>query len=151
MTSFDESMFSFDMEEAEDILEKARREVRQRDGRICICGHPMATHTEFHGVTTCKPSKMQCKCKQSRAVIEVSDTRVFRRKGRGNGAAHALSAGIVAAKQAELDLEYLIEARCDTCQTEGVPISPVNVTREFVATEEETGYSVFMCDKCRAL
>lgn len=149
--TFDEKMFSFDLNESEEILDRVEKENGRRDGRICICGHPMTSHSEFESIVSCTPAKMKCKCKKTRPVIEVSDTRSFKRRGEGNGAAHALSLGIANAKRAGLEITYLIESRCDTCQTDDVPISPVNVEKDFTATVEETGFTVFMCDRCRAL
>lgn len=125
------------------------RQGRKRDGRICVCGHPVTRHTLLAGgLVYCKPTKMECPCKASRPVIESSDTRPFLRKTEGPGVLHALGRGIQAALKAGHDVDWLVDKQCDRCGTEG-PVSPVPVTQRGVAVNEPTGFDALLCRKCR--
>lgn len=124
------------------------RQGRRRDGRICVCGHPMTRHTLLSGLVYCKPSKMECPCKRDRPVVEASDTRPFLRKTEGQGPRHALSRGLAAAIKAGHDVRWLVEQRCDRCATES-PVSPVPVTQNGIAVDDPTGYDALLCAKCR--
>jgi hypothetical protein len=139
--------FDFSEEEAEQQAREFESDKYDRDGRICICGHPMKRHTSFNGMTTCSPSRLICPCKKSRPVIESSDTRVFLRKTRGSGSSHALAQGILAAR-GKHEITWLIEMKCDKCGAEG-KISPVAVSQAGIIKDEPTGFDVLLCQKCR--
>lgn len=144
------SRLDFTQEEAQaadDAL--CARQGRRRDGRICVCGHPLGRHTVLSGgLVYCKPSKMECPCKATRAVVDSSDTRPFLRKTEGPGVLHALGRGVQAAVKAGHTVDWLVPAQCDRCGVEG-PISPVPVTQRGVAVNEPTGYDALLCRKCR--
>lgn len=142
--------FDFDIEEAA-MIDAALTARRERDGRICICGHAMSKHSNTYGPVNCKPTRMQCKCRQMRAVLETNDVRVFLRKTSGQGPMHALGRGLQAAIANGNTVEWIIPQECDKCHTPG-PISPVpinmTVTGPSVASEE-TGYNALLCKTCR--
>ena len=121
---------------------------RDRDGRICACGHPMTRHAVLSGLVYCKPSRMECPCKKDRPVVTTSDTRLFLCKTEGQGPMHALGRGLVAAAKDGHRVEWLIEKKCDRCGSEG-PVSPVPVTQRGVAVSEPTGFDALLCAKCR--
>jgi len=139
--------FDFSEEEAEEKAREFEGDGYNRDGRICICGHPMKRHTEYGGLSTCSPSRLVCPCKKGKPVLEVSDTRVFLRKTRGSGTAHALTQGILACK-GKHEVKWLVEQRCDRCKSEG-KVSPVPVTQQGIIKDEATGYDVLLCQRCR--
>lgn len=102
---------------------------RRKDPHICICGHPISSHTEYsdpaHGiiepVISCKPSKMQCHCKQIYPVLYSEDNRLFWRKTNSYGNEHALTRGITASIAAEKKC-YWTEGphmHCKDCQKKG--------------------------------
>lgn len=121
---------------------------RERDGRICNCGHPVGRHNDEHGVVVCNPSRMQCKCKKIKPVLESADVRPFLRKTEGSGALHALGRGLQAAVTQGIKVEWLVEMKCERCQAEG-PISPVSVTQNGFITNEPTGFDAMLCHECR--
>lgn len=123
---------------------------RRRSGErgICVCGHPVGRHTQIQGITLCKPTRMDCPCKNLRAVLRAEDTRNFLRKTEGSGALHALGRGLKAAQDAGKSVEWLVEAKCDRCSVEG-PVSPVAVTQRGVIVQSATGYDALLCRKCR--
>lgn len=131
---------------ADDLL--CARQGRRRDGRICVCGHPMTRHAMLSGLVYCKPTRMECPCKKARPVVEASDTRPFLRKTEGQGAMHALGRGLLAASRDGHRVEWLVPRQCDRCGTEG-PVSPVPVTQRGVAVNEATGFDALLCNKCR--
>lgn len=139
--------FDFSEEEAEEKANEFKTDSYDRDGRICICGHPIKRHTSFNGISTCTPTRLICPCKKQRAVLETSDTRVFLRKTRGSGSSHALAQGILACKDKH-EVKWLVEMKCDKCGTEG-KVSPVAVSQRGVIMEEATGYDALLCQKCR--
>ncbi len=134
------------VQEADELI--AARQGRQRDGRICTCGHPLTRHTVVNGTVYCKPSRMECPCKVTRAVLDVSDTRPFLRKTEGPGPLHALSRGMLAALRSGHRVAWLIEKKCDRCAAEG-PVSPVPVTQRGVAVNHPTGHDALLCKTCR--
>jgi hypothetical protein len=132
----------------EKILEAGRR--FDRDGRVCACGHPMARHTFFSGMVYCKPSKMDCLCKNARAVLEAEDVRDFLRKTVGPGPLHALGRGILASTEKGHWIRWTIDMVCDRCKTPG-SVAPVPVTQHGILSQEATGYDALLCRTCRDL
>jgi len=121
---------------------------RNGDRRICVCGHPAGRHTQIQGLTICKPTRMECPCKNLRAVLRAEDTRNFLRKTEGSGALHALGRGLRAAQDAGKSVEWLVEAKCDRCLAEA-QVSPVAVTQRGVVVQAATGFDALLCRKCR--
>lgn len=121
---------------------------RSGDRRICVCGHPAGRHTQVQGITLCKPTRMECPCKNLRAVLRAEDTRNFLRKTEGSGALHALGRGLKAAHEAGKSVEWLVEAKCDRCGTEA-QVSPVAVTQRGIVVQSATGFDALLCRKCR--
>lgn len=119
------------------------------DPRICICGHPVGRHTTVGGLTFCKPSRMECPCKKCRPVIEVDDVRKFLRKTNGAGPLHALALGIKGLAEDGKGLRWIINVQCDRCRAFDVPVAPVPVTQQGVATSYPTGYDALLCETCR--
>lgn len=132
---------------AEEQLAGAGRRL-DRDGRICACGHPMSRHSTYSGMVYCKPSKMDCLCKSSRAVLEAEDVRDFLRKTIGAGPLHALGRGILASTEKGHWIKWMVEMVCDRCNIPG-QISPVPVTQYGSESEEATGHDALLCRKCR--
>lgn len=102
-----------------------------RDGRICACGHPVSRH--YESVVTrdhvCRPTRMECPCRDLLPVLVTSDTRQFLWKTEGAGAGqHALSRGLAAARVKGAVVE-LLEAgsTCRSCGAEEVSLRPVAV------------------------
>jgi len=139
--------FDFSEEEAVEQARLFESDKYDRDGRICLCGHPMKRHANYGAGSTCSPSRLICPCKKSRPVIETSDTRVFLRKTRGSGSGHALAQGILAAK-GKHDITWLVEMKCDKCEAEG-KVSPVAVSQRGTIMDEATGFDALLCQKCR--
>jgi len=138
----------FSLDEAIEKDNELRQKPVERDGRICVCGHPAARHTQVSGLVFCKPTRMECPCKKLRSVIESSDVRPFLRKTEGSGPMHALGRGLAAAITKGLDVVWTIEKKCDRCGAEG-PISPVPVTQRGISTNAATGFDALLCGECR--
>lgn len=140
-------------DEIDEVIRTSTERASARDGRICSCGHPTSRHTEFAGVVSCKPARMECKCKKVRAVLNVPNTRYFMRKTIGNGKSHALLLGLRSAQLAEPDsmseVEWLIPDVCDRCKAEGKGSEPVNVTKSGIVVDVPEGYNAFLCNSCR--
>jgi hypothetical protein len=136
-------------EEAMDALDKADK-YGKRDGRICICGHTLKSHSfvDARGVHVCNALKQACPCKTPRAVIESTNTRVFMRKTDGGGGLHALTKGISGAQKIGATVDWLIEIKCDRCATEG-PIAPVPISADGRIQGRATGYDALLCRTCR--
>ena len=139
--------------EIDEVIRTSAESAKSRDGRICACGHPISRHTEFAGLVSCKPARLECKCKKVRAVLDVPNTRYFMRKTIGNGKSHALLLGLRSAQVAEPDsmenVEWLIPDICDKCGAEGKGAEPVNVTKSGIVIDEPEGYDAFLCGTCR--
>jgi hypothetical protein len=137
------SFFDFSEEEALEVAEKEIIRTRERDGRICICGHPNTRHASYADVVSCTPTRMACDCQQIRLVLDVSDTRLFLRKTTGSGTSHALSKSVSKAQSLGSEVKWLVEPRCDKC---GIlkAVSPVAISQN-----GKHGYNAFLCVDCR--
>lgn len=137
------SFFDFSKEEALEVSENEIIRSRVRDGRICICGHPNTRHSSYADIVACNPTKMACDCKQIRLVLEVSDTRLFLRKTTGSGTSHALSKSVAKAQELGVEMEWLVEPKCDKCG-ELRQVSPTSISQN-----GRHGYNAFLCVECR--
>ena len=136
-----------DIDQADaELIEKKKHAI---DRQVCACGHAMSRHTIVHGITYCKPARMECPCKKPRAVIETSDTRLFIRKTDGAGPAHALIRGLRAAIEKNKETRWCVEHVCDRCGKDHPNIVPVPVTQGGHAVSYATGYDALLCPNCR--
>jgi hypothetical protein len=142
------SFFDFSMEEAQTADKELLSKPSERDGRICVCGHPVARHLNSGGIVYCKPTRMECPCKSVRSVLESSDVRPFLRKTNGPGTMHALGRGLASAIEKGNKVSWLVDMQCDRCGKEG-PVSPVPVTQTGFSTAYPTGYDKLLCSECR--
>lgn len=140
-----------DLDEVLEEDSELRTRPAKRDGRICACGHSMTKHKfdKFIGVHTCKPSKMDCPCKNPRPVLEAEDTRPFLRRTQGGGARHALSRGLAALVSSGKSAEWIIELKCDGCKEDSDALVPVPVTKDGFASDDATGIDLLLCPTCR--
>lgn len=145
------SGFDFGIDEASE----AEAELQQRlqapkTKQICICGHAVGRHTfiDARAIWNCKPTRMDCPCKELRPVLQVQDTRPFLRKTQGAGPLHALSRGMLAANEAGVEMSWIEEPACDNCGVVG-PVSPVPFTKQGYVSLEATGIDKLICRKCR--
>ncbi len=122
-----------------------------RDGRICLCGHSMTKHLVIDGIVSCKPSKMDCPCKNCRPVIDTEDTRPFLRRTQGAGPEHALSRGLAALAMRNKNAQWIIDLECDMCKQHSSQLIPVPVTQSGIAVDYATGYDALLCPSCRGL
>jgi hypothetical protein len=150
-----ENMSAFDKlgvtkDDAKDALERIQEESGRKDGRICICGHSNGRHRiGYAGLMTCQAAKQFCPCKQVRLVVSASDTRPFLRKSSGGDGFHALIQGIAAAEEKGIDVEWLVEPKCDKCGgSDGISVVTVDASG-FELTESK-GYDIFVCSQCRS-
>lgn len=141
-------VFDFSEEEAEEVIQEVARNPYNRDGAICLCGHPRSKHMASSIGYTCSPAKQFCPCKKLRVVAESSDTRYFLRKTLGAGPRHALSQGMKAAVKSGATVVWVGESSCDKCGEEK-PVSPVPVTQGGIEMDEPTGFDVLLCIECR--
>jgi hypothetical protein len=139
--------FDFTEEEAKkEIAEVAIKE--DVKGLVCICGHPVGRHDDTSGLVVCSAGKFSCPCKNIRAVVKVDNARIFLRRTKGGGALHALSQGLLSAREAGQKIEWLIEQKCDLCG-KAKQLSPVPVTQRGVIVSDPTGYDKLLCAQCR--
>jgi len=122
-------------------------EKKARDGRICLCGHPNNRHAMVRERATCNPAKQECPCAELRLVLTSSNTRIFLRKTFGGGEFHALGQGLVSAKKLAVDIEWLVELKCDVCGGEGV--GPVPINEDGKELEEPSKFNALVCRTCR--
>ena len=136
-------------EAREAVLQKEKHD-GNKDGRICICGHPVGRHEFITGLGkhACSANKNNCPCKNLRAVIEVENARIFLRKTTGAGPLHALGHGILKAIESGQTVRWLVEQKCDRCGKES-KLSPVAVSSRGVVMNEATGLDALVCAECR--
>ncbi|WJZ48440.1 hypothetical protein [Actinomycetia phage DSL-LC01] len=124
------------------------KQSRSDNKQICSCGHPIARHTETHGLVYCKPSRMECSCKRIRPVVVTSNLRRFLRKTEGRGAMHALSRGILECVKRDEEVEWIVDLVCDRCKKAAERLLPTPVTQAGIAVNYQTGYDALLCPSC---
>ena len=123
------------------------------DGRdyqkpICICGHPMAWHSDTGGRHMCSFASTYCRCQTPLAVIATSDLRFFKKLTRGPGSDHALTLGCYSAIKAGKTVRWLAEPKCFKCKEAGTSIRPValnSLSRVAFASGE---VNILLCATC---
>ena len=138
---------NFSEEEAGEALAEVQQK-NARDGRICLCGHPNKRHEMVRDRVSCKAAKQFCPCREVRLVLKVDNARPFLRKTTGGGPFHALSQGMVSAHASGVNMEWLIEMKCDVCK-QSAKLSPVPVNEHGTELEEPGEYNALVCDDCR--
>jgi hypothetical protein len=138
--------------EAAELLDSIEDSKVVRDRRICICGHPIVRHKfrEDLGYYVCEPNAAGCKCNTRRAVLEVGDLRKFLRSTKGMGSSHALTQGMVAAKQAGVEMDWVdgVAPSCDKCGASGVKVIPAPVSPRGEILDKTSAHNVFLCAGC---
>jgi hypothetical protein len=126
------------------------KERKQRDSRICLCGHAVNRHLVSSGSVLCTPSRMVCPCKNIRPVLEVDDIRMFLRKTTGPGVEHALVRGMAALAKDGKSARWIEEVACDRCHTTEGRITAVPITAGKTVAYEATGFNALLCESCMA-
>ena len=141
-------------------LNAALKQTRQKNDKICICGHASGRHTwtEELQAHTCQPPRFNCECKKLVEVIKSTDTRPFVRKTIGNGKRHALILGMQSAIEKGATVEWTVPSVCARCKEEG-PTAPCVVSPEGIIydgiPERRSGeppkpiYHALLCQDCR--
>jgi hypothetical protein len=134
---------------------------KDRDSRICICGHPMSNHSGLSdverrimsdagmpGKTTCTPGRMTCPCDIARPAVYADDARMFLRKTLGDTPYdHALTLGIAACKRKSIHVEWLIDLLCDRCGNPNVSIAAITAWGKIAS--EPSALNKLLCADCR--
>lgn len=147
-----EDFFDVSQSEVDGAVEAIARYAKQ-DGRICVCGHTMKSHSDgtyTQGVLKCSALKDTCSCRSPRAVVESSNGRYFLKKTHGSGGFHALVQGIDAAIKAGHTVEWIGEQKCDRCNKQG-KTAPCVMRQDgrLAPSEFDTGIYALLCDTCR--
>lgn len=140
---------SVSKDDAKEALDRIQEESGRKDSRICICGHSNGRHRAgYANIVTCQAAKQFCPCKQVRLVLSATDTRPFLRKTSGGDGFHALIQGIVAAEEKGIEVDWLVEPKCDKCGAD-TGVTVVTVDANGFELTESKGYDIFVCSKCR--
>lgn len=141
------SLLAFDSSAVDEVLEERKLD-KKKDGRICVCGHAMKHHHESDGKSLCMPSRINCKCRYQRTVVETSDVRYFLQVTTGMGPRHALSIGMVSAVKAGKEVKWAISpVVCDYCKEPG-KLNPVPLAHLSVFVDHEADNNVLLCQDC---
>lgn len=142
-----EEFFDVTMEEAISALDKFDKG-RERDTRICICGHHSNRHTEIDGLIDCKVVKYECSCTVFRPVLKSSNVKPFIRTTTGPGVEHALLKGVAGAVKLGAEIEWLVEPKCDKCEKEAkvlpVALNPMSLRVSNIGTR----VNQLVCREC---
>lgn len=149
MTENPFKFFDFSEEEVKKVNEEMKTIRVERDARICICGHAVSRHGGVDiGATYCSPSKMQCPCRNIKAVVEAQDSRDFLNKTIGSGPMHALGRGIQSSMERSHWVKWIIDPVCEMCGKDS-QISPVPISQQGVVLYEASGWNALLCRNCR--
>ena len=142
------------LEEVARAEETVRVRPALRDGRICLCGHPVSRHIVAAGIVSCTLGRQTCPCKSVKPVIDVTDTRYFLKKTEGYGPLHALSRGVALLEEKGGSGDWIVTIECQNPNCAKTPNSRVipvpvdgRVTPPRVATSA-TGYDLLLCTTC---
>ena len=143
-----EDFFDITTEEALEALDKFDKG-REKEERICICGHHLGRHTEFdNGMVDCKVVKYECSCVKIRPVLKSNKVKPFIRTTTGFGAEHALLKGVAGAIKIGAEIEWIAEPICDKCGKEDkvlpVALNPVSLR----ITNIGTRVNQLLCREC---
>lgn len=145
--------------------EVARRTLKirpDRDGRICVCGHPLSYHQGGDEDTrryleslgrevriSCQPLRQECPCQSPRAVIMAKNSRRFIMKSvGGRRSEHALHRGVLNANAHGDQFIWLINT-CDRChQTKTEDVYGMNAEMSRF-TPGPSKHNFLICPNCR--
>lgn len=137
-----------DVQRVVDEAGQRRASAAARDRKICVCGHPVRSHSGQPGQMLCKPTKMECPCPSVQPVLRVRDTRKFVWVTTGPGASHALALGLAQTIAKNLEYEWLVELRCFACEEENDLLSPVAVTAGGAVSHHPEKVNGLLCPRC---
>lgn len=137
---------------------------RERDGRICVCGHGAKNHgpTESkwfgtplqdvpQGGIACSVGRHACACTKFDPVLVSEDNRRFMSKTVGPGEDHALARGVVNAMNAGVGIRWKENLVCGKCGAAGVRLQPVAILIRDgapVVARRSAEYNYLLCDAC---
>ena len=120
-----------------------------RTSRICLCGHPSASHEEIGDKTRCMHHGLRCKCTKNFAVLSVREIGAFHFITTGAGADHALSKGIKRYRENNsIPTWHISEFYCMSCFQMDIPRNPVAMTEYGAFLKSSGPYNALVCDKC---
>lgn len=130
------------------LAERNLRSRRDRDSRICSCGHSMMAHKYDEGLgrEICRAGKVICNCVQKEPVLKAQDARVFIRATEGAGTDHALLIGIMSARNKGHTLKWLKDPICRVCSVDGAMPVPMDESGRVVSGRSGTR-NPFLCDE----
>lgn len=139
--------FNYDKSSAEAIYADVTAQ-RKFNREICVCGHPMRSHSSSELGTTCLAAKTFCPCTMPIPVVRALDHRYFTKISRGAGAKHALFQGMYASIKAGKEVNWLSEPRCFKCGKEGSLVRPIPLNRHMKVSFGAGEMNLLACDLC---
>lgn len=120
---------------------------KDRDNRICACGHSVKAHemTPSGRMVGCKPSKMECPCLELKPVVRTGNVRYFVRKTMGPGYDHALMLGLMKCARDGVEVEWLIEPKCEFCDS--TVFRPIPFSRTGQVVSGPGAYTKLLCEQ----
>jgi hypothetical protein len=91
---------------------------KERNHKVCVCGHSVSYHTQVSNRSVCSPGKIRsCKCSTVREVAEAQNLRLFMCVTEGSGGDHALGKGFTASDANGKEYTWIGTAgvKCDMC------------------------------------
>ena len=128
---------------------------KERNHKVCVCGHSVSYHTEVGDRVVCSPAKMRsCRCTTVRPVVEAQNLRLFMCVTTGSGGDHALGKGITASEANGKEYSWIGTAgtKCDACLGDmedwaNRHILSIDPYTGMVA-ERSTGVDKIVCTSC---
>lgn len=143
-----EDFFDVTTEEALAALDKFDAG-REKDTRICICGHHANRHTQMdNGMVDCKVVKYECSCIKFRPVLKSTLVKPFIRTTTGIGTEHALLKGVAGAVKLGAEIEWIVKPECDKCGKDAkvmpASLNPLNLKISNMGTR----VNQLLCREC---
>jgi hypothetical protein len=131
-----------------EVADRKDRGRRDRDSRICMCGHTVHAHKEIAGFThkVCRAGKVICNCVEVEPVFQSGDARMFIRATEGPREKHALFVGIGRAVERGVKGRWLVKPSCVVCGT-GEGVFPVPMDEKGFVLSRSGTRNKFLCDE----
>lgn len=130
--------------EIEDRKERGRRD---RDSRICMCGHTVHAHKDVPGFgwKVCRAGKVICNCREVEPVFHSGDARMFIRSTEGPNEKHALFVGVARGVARGVKGRWLVKPACVVCGT-SENVGPVSMDENGHVAVRSGTRNKFLCE-----
>lgn len=130
-----------------EVRDREMRGRRDRDSRVCMCGHTVHAHKEVEGFAyrVCRAGKVICNCTEVEPILKPQDARLFIRATEGAREKHALFIGVSRAVEKKVGIKWLTKPACVVCAADA-GVFPVPFDKVGQVASRSGTHNKFMCE-----